>query len=72
MLKIQYANNTERESILLANSNRVLKEEHNLFEGNFLLFADDDDIETKVLATQKRLDEVENTIYEMILGGGSL
>jgi len=40
-VKKQYTTLEERESLIQENSDLFLIEEHNIFEGNFLVFADD-------------------------------
>lgn len=39
--KIQYSNEAERQLIIEEHQNLILIEEHNVFDGNFLVFTDE-------------------------------
>lgn len=68
-LKIQYFNEEERQNIIDDNSSLFLIEEHNILEGNFLLFSD-----TEPIRELSEIEVLKNTILELSdeLSGGIL
>ncbi|PJO40081.1 hypothetical protein [Lysinibacillus xylanilyticus] len=56
--KFEYKTMEERESIIYSNTGKRLVEEHNITEGNFLVF--DDDVEMLVVP-QERLETLETS-----------
>lgn len=48
IIKVQYQDQTERQTIIDANSDKYLIEEQNITEGNFLIFSDTPRLEDEV------------------------
>lgn len=58
--KYQYSNDTERTTILNSHKDKILIEEQNITEGNFLIFSD-----TKTLENQ--LQDLNNSVNQVLL-----
>ncbi|MEK6452625.1 hypothetical protein [Caldifermentibacillus hisashii] len=69
-LRIQYTDETEKQNIINANSDKILIEEQNITEGNFLIFSDVKPIEEQVKQLQQDnlilMDAVATTFEEII------
>lgn len=55
--KFQYNNDTDRENIILNNNEKILIEQQNISEGNFLIFSDTP-VQQKVLIEEEDLTEI--------------
>ncbi|WID10869.1 hypothetical protein phiG2_26 [Lysinibacillus phage phiG2] len=71
--KFEYKTMEEREAILLANQDKRLVAEENLFTGNFLIFEDATEM---IVITKERLESLETSqleqdklILDLIYGG---
>lgn len=78
IIKIQYTDENERRTIIEANVDKYLIEEHNIQEGNFLIFSDSPRLEERIEKIEQQIQndniikfEVLATIYEEILLGGN-
>lgn len=60
IIKIQYVDQTERQSILDSNKDKVLTEEQNIIEGNFLIFSD-------IKPIEYQLNDLNNTVSMILL-----
>lgn len=58
--KYQYTDSEDRQTILNSNSNKILIEDQNIFEGNFLIFSD-------VKPLEMQLNEIKNNTDLIIL-----
>jgi len=47
--KIEYINETDRQTIIDANNTKILIEEQNIIEGNFLIFSDVKPLENQLI-----------------------
>lgn len=73
--KVEYKNAIERQNIIKENSHLILIEEHNTFEGNFLVFSDtlpEKEI-VYINVPKDEIDNIKQAIAELtiILGGTS-
>jgi hypothetical protein len=59
--RIQYRDDIERQSIIAANTDKILIEEQNIIGGNFLVFSDTQPEIEKVIVTEQVKDE---SLYE--------
>lgn len=75
LYKFQYQNEEDRTNILANNTDKILIEEHNLFEGNFLIFTDTPRIEEQIIALKNDnliLMSALAQIYEDMLAKGTV
>lgn len=64
--KHQYFTDDERQQLLSAYADKVLVEEQNVIEGNFLIFADEPRIyETILTPTEQRIRQLEQLIADL-------
>lgn len=67
VIKIQYENQVDRQNIINSNKDKILIEEQNIRDGNFLIFVDEEPVEKKISNLQNDnliVFEVLATIYE--------
>lgn len=67
IIKVQYENQVDRQNIIDSNKDKILIEEQNIKDGNFLIFTDEETMEMKVSNLQNDnliVFEVLATIYE--------
>lgn len=75
LFKIQYTNQTDRQTIIEANVDKILIEEQNITEGNFLIFSDTPRLEEQVVQLKEDnliLMDVLATMYEDMLAKGTV
>lgn len=75
--KLQYSDSSERQRIIDENSDKVLIEEQNIIDGNFLIFTDERPITEEVKQLKSKLQQAEADnltslkaiadLYEMML-----
>lgn len=53
IIKIQYTDQTDRQNKIDANKDKILIEEQNIIDGNFLIFSDVKPLETQVSELQQ-------------------
>lgn len=73
--KIQYTNEIDRQLKIDANKDKVLIEEQNITEGNFLIFSNTKPLEIQIADLQQDnliLMDALATIYEAIALGGTI
>lgn len=71
--RIQYIDQKDRQNILENNKDKVLIQEDNIIEGNFLIFSDTPRIEEQITSIKNDniiLMDAIATLYETILGSG--
>jgi len=54
--KIQYQDLTDRETVINANKDKILTEEQNITEGNFLIFSDTPRLEERLTSIEDTQD----------------
>lgn len=54
--KYQFQNETEKQNIIKTNKNKILIEEDNITEGNFLIFSDTKPIEMQLKELKETVD----------------
>lgn len=77
----QYESEEQRGSLIATHSDKTIIEEQNIAEGNFLIFSDNPEEDTKLIvyvnlpekdfiALKKRQDATENALLDLLLLGG--
>ena len=65
LYKYEYKTNEERDNIISQNIDKILIEEQNITEGNFLIFTDIEVVKTDIELLQNRVNNLEMLILEM-------
>lgn len=65
LIKIQYANESERNRIIELNLDKFLVEEQNIVEGNFFIFSDVKPLENQVADLQDNQLTIMNAIADL-------
>lgn len=76
----RYNNEIEKEEIMNINTDKILIEEQNISEGNYLIFSDNPSEDSKrviniivpeheLIDLKNRTSEVESVIFDAIMGG---
>lgn len=72
LYKYSFSNDSEKEQLIQANSDKFLIEEQNITEGNFLVFSDEPPQENIIYINvpKEEFDLMKQALDDLILNGG--